>query len=102
MAPLFLVASVGEARVAEPGADREHAPVPDVLHVRHLAQPLYHRIVVHQDGGAVIADLRNRLEQLSRQVELAAGPIARQVLRAAVDRAVALDDPWAADTDEGR
>ena len=31
------------------------------LHERHFAQALHHGIVVHDDGGLVLADLRDRL-----------------------------------------
>jgi hypothetical protein len=55
---------------------------------------------VHQHRGVVIADLRDRLDQARRQIELAALPVTRQVLRALRDRAVFVDDARASDPDE--
>src|SRR6185437_4745233 len=98
--PVFLL--VREPRVAEAGADGEDAPMPDVLHVGQFAQPLHHRVVVHDDDGVVAADLGDAVADRLRQVEAAALPVAGQVLAAALDRAVLLDDAWAADADERR
>src|SRR5262245_7625016 len=56
---LAVARAVGEARVAEPGADGEHAPMGHVAHERRLAQPLHHRVVVQEDGGIVLADGRD-------------------------------------------
>src|SRR5215217_5537221 len=99
-AGLFFFRAVIEPRIAEAGADREDPPTFHVLHERDLAQALHHRIVVHQHGGAVLADLRNTFNQAGGQVELATLPITGKVLRAAVDRAVRLNKAWAADADE--
>jgi hypothetical protein len=46
--------------------------------------------------------LRDRFDQPGGQVELAALPVARQVLRTLLDRAVAFDDAGACDAYEGR
>src|SRR3954465_11994130 len=97
---LFFLDAIGKARVAEAGADGQYAPALDVAHERHFAQALNHRIVVHEHSGAVLADFRDPLEQARRQIEFAALPVARQILRAAVDRSVRLDDAGTADTDE--
>ena len=50
----------------------------------------------------MIADLRNPLDQAGRQIELAALPIARKILRALLDRAVLVDDAGTGDADERR
>ena len=47
-------------------------------------------------------DLGNTLDKTCRQVELAALPVAGQVLRAFLDRTVALDDAGTGDADERR
>src|SRR4029077_2497265 len=51
--------SIGEAAVAETGADRKHSPVRHVAHERRLAQALHHRVIVHNDHRVVLADGRN-------------------------------------------
>src|SRR3954471_17162627 len=100
--PLLLQrGAVGEAGVAEAGADGEHAPARDVLHRRHLGEALHDGVVVHDHHGLVSADLRHGPAQLHRQVEPAALPVAGQVLAAALDRALLADEPGAADADEG-
>ena len=71
-------------------------------HERRFAQALHHGIVVHHHRGFGVADARYGLAQDRRQIEFAAFPIAGQVLRAAVDRAVFLDDAGTADADERR
>ena len=63
---------------------------------------LHHGVVMHQDGGLVIADARDRFEQARRQIEPAALPVSRQILGAGFDRAVGIDSARAADADEGR
>ncbi len=51
----------------------------------------------------VIADRRDRADDLLRQIEIAAFPIAaRQILAAAIDRSVGLDHAGAADPDHRR
>src|ERR671924_414085 len=70
--------AIGEARIAEPGADGQHAPALDVLHEWHLAQALHHRVIMHQHGGVIAADGRDGLAQGARQVETAARPVAGQ------------------------
>src|SRR5262245_10792175 len=73
---LFLrLLAVGEAGIAEAGADRDHAPVLGVLHERPLAQSLHDRVVVHEDRGLVLADGGDRLAQLGRQMESLAFPV---------------------------
>src|SRR4029077_12452556 len=41
--------AIGEAAVAETGADRQHSPARHIAHERHLAQALHHRVIVHND-----------------------------------------------------
>ena len=93
------LAPVGEPGIAQPGADRHHAPALDVLHERHLAQPLNHGVVVHGHMRLVAADARDRLAQPVRQVERLALPIARQVLarraRSSRPRAISPGQPTA-------
>src|SRR5690554_871793 len=50
------VRAIGEARVAEPGSDRHHAPMLDVLHEGQLAQSLHYGVVVHEDRRLMLAD----------------------------------------------
>src|SRR5205807_7758749 len=99
---LRLLGAVGEAGVAEAGADRQHAPVLHVLHARGLAQALQHGVVVHHDRRLVAVDLRDRFDQALRQVELAALPVDWKILGAALDRAILEDDAGTADADERR
>src|SRR3977135_1930322 len=98
----LVLPAVGEARVAEAGADGQHAPALDILHERHFAQALRHAVIVHKHRGVGIADLRNRFDQARGQIELAALPVARQVLRALLDRAVLVDHARTGDPDERR
>jgi len=42
-----------------------------------LAQPLHNGVVVHDDHGLVLADARDVLADLSRQIEIAALPVTR-------------------------
>jgi hypothetical protein len=63
--------AVRKARVAEPGADREHRPVINVLHERRLAQPLNNRVVMQNNGGVVVANFRDRVVQCLREIEAA-------------------------------
>src|SRR5262245_66575894 len=67
-----------------------------------LAQSLHDRVVVHHDHRLVLADAGNLRADLVRQIELAAFPVARQVWRSALDRAILTDDPRAADADQRR
>src|SRR5438552_16182678 len=97
-----LAIAVGEAGVAQTRADGQHAPTLHVLHERDLGESLHDAIIVHDDDRVVVADLGDRFDETCRQIELAALPIARQVLRALFDRAVTLDDSWARDADERR
>src|SRR3954453_8712525 len=53
--------SIGEAGVAEPGADRHRSPAFDIAHERHFAEPLHDGIVVHDDGNLVTVDGGHRL-----------------------------------------
>ena len=57
---------------------------------------------MHDDGRVVLSNLRDAFDQACRQIELAALPVTRQVLRSLLDRAVALDDTGTGDPDEGR
>src|SRR4029079_15514616 len=92
--------AVGEARVAQPGTDGQCAPVLHLAHERHLAQTPPHGVVVHQHRRVMPANFRNRFGEPSRQVEGAALPVPRQVLRALCDVTVLLDLSGAADADE--
>src|SRR3954454_1563943 len=67
---------IAKARIAEAGADRQHAPALDLRHERRLAQSLHHCIIVHDHMRIVIADRWDRLDDLARQVEFSALPIA--------------------------
>ena len=73
-----------------------------VDHERRLAQALHDRIVMQQDHGVMLPNRGDCLMQAQRQIEAAALPIARQVLGAAIDGAVRLDDAGTADADERR
>src|SRR5438552_2948729 len=99
---LFLVLSIGEAGVAETGANSKHPPMVDVLHERQLAESLHHGIVVHNDYGIVILDLGNLFTQQAGQIEAFVLPVARQVLSSALDRAIRQDDSGTSDADERR
>src|SRR6476620_1550486 len=96
------LAAIGEAGVAEAGPDREHAPALDVLHEGDFGKSLHHAVIMHQHRRVVLADLRNPFHQTCGQIELAALPIARQVLRTLFDRAVLVDDAGTGDADEWR
>ena len=74
----------------------------DILHERQFAEALDDSVVVHGHDGVVLADLRRHLADALDQVEAAARPVAGQVLRAAIDRAVRLDQAGTTDADEGR
>src|ERR1700736_2166934 len=69
---------VDEERIAKPGPDGEHRPFLDVLHGGHLAQPLYHRVVVHHDRGFELPNLGNGLKQRNGKIESTAFPISGQ------------------------
>ena len=97
-----LAVTVGEAGVAQSGADRQYAPTLHVLHEGDLGESLHDAVVVHNDDRVVLADLGDRFDETCRQIELAALPIAQQILRALLDPPVALDDAWARDADERR
>src|SRR5262249_36861837 len=98
--PVF---AIDEARVAEAGPDGEDAPALHIAHERHLAQALHDGVGVQQHGRLVLADGGDLLAQRGRKVEAPAGPVAaREILRAAIDRAVLLDPSRAADADERR
>src|ERR1700694_5672497 len=87
---VLVLPPVGKACIAQSRADGENAPALHVLHERNFGKTLRHAIIVHQDRSVVTTDLRNRLDEARRQVELAALPIARQVLRALFDRTVVI------------
>src|SRR5437016_2484322 len=99
--PIRIVA-VGEAGVAQSGADGQHTPTLHVLHERDLGESLHDAIIVHDHDRVVLADLGDRSDETSRQIEFAALPIARQILGAFFDRTIALDYAWASDADERR
>ena len=67
-----------------------------------LAEPLHHGVIVHHDRSVFFADLGDGLVHSGGQLEIARLPVARQVLRAALDRAVLVDDTRAANSDERR
>ncbi len=97
-----LFAPVGEAGIAETGADGQHAPPFIVLHRRQLAEALHHRVVVDDDRCFMVVDVRDFLADAVGEVEAAALPVAGQVLSAGLDRAVLANDAWATDADDGR
>src|SRR6185437_9862203 len=99
---LAFAVAVGEAGVAQSRPDGEYAPTLDPLQKGDLGQSLHDAVVVHHDGGVVIADPWDGVDQAFRQVELAALPVAGQVLRAFLDRAVVLDHAGARNADERR
>ncbi len=66
--------SIGEACIAKPGADGQHAPVLHVPHGRCLAQPLHDRVVVHDHHGPLASDRRQSVTEQGGQVEAAALP----------------------------
>src|SRR5215203_4757318 len=94
--------TVSEARIAEPSADRQHAPALHVLHEGRLAQALHHGVIVHDHHGLVIVYFGDGLAQTLRQIKAAALPVAGEVLPAAVDRPLLVNETRAADADEGR
>jgi hypothetical protein len=94
--------AVGKAGVAQSGADSQYAPALHVLHERDLRESLHDAIIVHDDHRIVVADLGDCFDETRGQIELAALPIAGQVLRTLFDLAVTLDDTWARDADERR
>src|SRR5262247_3755876 len=98
----LLPRAVGEAGIAEPGADRQHAPVPYLLHEGQGAQALHHGVIVHQHHRIVVGDGRDLVAYERRQVEILGIPVAGKVLRSAVDRTVRVDFSRTADADEGR
>ena len=90
-------ASVGETRVPKPRAYGENAPVRAALDVRQLAETLDNGVVVHDHHGFVIADLRYSLPDGAGKIEAVAFPIAGEVLPAARDRSILMNDTGAAD-----
>ena len=54
---------MANSAIADAGANGEHCPSLDVLHERHLAQALHHRVVVHHDRGIEITDPRDRIRR---------------------------------------
>src|SRR5262249_12461546 len=97
---LVVFAAVGEARVAQAGADGHHAPVADVRIVGHFAQSLNHRIVVNQDERFVAADPRHVRGQGGGEIESLAFPVAGKILATLEDRPMLVDEARTADTDE--
>ena len=77
------------------------APMLDILDEGHLAEPLHHRVIVDDDEGCRARRSSGSHRSGWPQVEAARFPIAaRQVLAAARDRAVRLDEARAADPDD--
>src|SRR6185369_17106222 len=76
--------AIGETRVAEACADGERAPMQHIAHERSLAEPLHDGVIVHQDRGLVLLDVRNGLVQRQRKVEALGLPVAGQVLGPAI------------------
>jgi hypothetical protein len=58
-------------------------------------------VVMHQDRGVMIANLRYRRGYAFRQIEFTALPVAGQVLRSFSDRAVRPNHTRTSDPDEG-
>src|SRR4026207_1940117 len=96
----LVVMSVCEQGVPQPGADGEHAPFVDILHEGNFAEALNDRIVVHDDRRVEVADPGYGFKQSCGEIEAAALPVARKVLRPTFDRAVRIDDSGASDADE--
>jgi PAS domain S-box-containing protein len=69
------------------GANGENAPARKFAHRGDFAQALHHRVIVEDDRRIVTADTRQLFADGARQIEAAAGPIARQVLVAALNEA---------------
>ena len=93
--------AIGVACVAETGADCQHAPVEAISNVGQLAQTLHDRIIVHDNHRFAVADFGDLLADYPWEIEARAFPIARQILPAAIDRAIFKDDAGAADADDG-
>src|SRR5260370_21691294 len=96
---LFVLA-IGKSRVAQTGADREYAPVVDVLHLRDLAQALDHRVVVHDHDRLMTFEARQPPGELGRELEVLAFPVARQILAALHYDATLVPQARTADTEE--
>src|SRR5260370_39278806 len=75
----LLVLAIGKSHIAQTGADRKHAPMVDVLHVRDLAQALDHRVVVHDHDRLMAFETRQPPDKLGREIEILTFPVARQV-----------------------
>src|SRR6185437_16242079 len=98
----FVIRSAGEPRISQPGSDGQNAPVSSALHVGDLAEALDDRIIVHHHDRIVPIDPGYALADGARQIEPAAFPVARQIVRAAFDEAILADDSRAPDADHRR
>ena len=70
--------------------------------MRQLAKAVHHRVVMHDHQGLVLTDAWDGLLDFFRQVELAALPVAWQILSAALDTAIVSNETGTADADDGR
>src|SRR5258707_6737316 len=98
----LLVLAIGKSHIAQTGADRKHAPMVDVLHVRDLAQALDHRVVVHDHDRLMAFETRQPPGKLGREIEILTFPVARQVLATVHDDPTLVDQARTADTEERR
>ena len=102
MKSIVVFAPVAKLRVTQPRSYGQDAPAFHVIHKWPFAQALNHRIVGHDDDGVVVENLRDGLEQGERKIEIPAFPFPRQIVGAAIDTAILLDDSRTADADERR
>jgi hypothetical protein len=89
-------------RVAQPGADGDHAPAGEILLEWRFGKPLHDGVVVHHRPGRRAIELRQGRLQPFGQVEASGLSIAGKVLGAVADAAILLDQTRAADADPGR
>jgi hypothetical protein len=64
---LSFAVAVGEACITWSGPDRQNSPSFHVLHEGRLRQALHNAVIVHDDRGIVLSDLRNGLDQVCRE-----------------------------------
>ena len=90
-------------RVSQSRADRENCPILFVRHQRYLGKPLNHTIVVHNDEGVGIVDLRNAFHQCGGKVKMIALPVASwKVLSTPSYSAIGFDHSRATNPDQWR
>ena len=94
--------SVGETRIPKSGADRKDAPAIILPHVWDFAQPLDDGIIVHHYRRFLSGDAGDQRVEFSRQMKLAALPIARQVLGSFFYGAVLFYEARTTNSDERR